>query len=173
MSPTCQRHLDILNRECVRLGVPIADHKRDGPTTQLTFLGIEIDTEAGQLRLPAMKLTRIMDTLREWEGRDSCLRKELESLVGLLHHACKVVRSGRSFLRCMIDLLHGNHCSPNSRIPIRLNAEFRSDFAWWIMFIAKWNGISFLAPPHKLPQVHQTSDASGSWGCGAWHGTSG
>ncbi len=171
-SPTCQRHLDILNRECIRLGVPIADHKRDGPTTQLTFLGIEIDTKAGQLRLPAMKLTRIIDTLREWEGRDSCLRKELESLVGLLHHACKVVRSGRSFLRRMIDLLHGNHRSPNSRIPIRLNAEFRSDLAWWIMFIAKWNGISFLAPPHKLPQVHLTSDASGSWGCGAWHGTS-
>lgn len=67
LSPLCSHYLDILNRECQRLGVPIADHKRDGPTTCLTFLGIEIDTEAGQLWLPADKLARLVSTLREWE----------------------------------------------------------------------------------------------------------
>ena len=32
------------------------------------------------------------------------------------------------------------------------------------------NGISFLWLPSKLTCQHFTSDASGSWGCGAWHG---
>ena len=31
--------------------------------------------------------------------------------------------------------------------------------------------MSFLLPPARLPRVHMTSDASGSWGCGAWHGS--
>lgn len=39
-----QACMAILNRVCAALGVPIAEHKRDGPTTCLVFLGIEIDT---------------------------------------------------------------------------------------------------------------------------------
>ena len=35
-----------------------------------------------------------------------------------------------------------------------------------------WNGISYLPPPGLLPTVEMTSDASGSWGCGAWHDNS-
>lgn len=168
-SPRCAEYLSILNRECTALGIPIADHKRDGPTTCLTFLGIEVDTVAGQLRLPAEKLQRLKTLLREWGNRKSCRRKELESLIGLLNHACKVVRPGRSFLRRMIDLLHAIHHPPNSTTPIRLNIGFRSDLAWWHQFVQQWNGISFLQPPSCLPALEMTSDASGSWGCGAWH----
>ena len=169
-SQLCQHHLTLLLQVCRHLGVPIAAHKTEGPSTQLTFLGIEIDTEEGQLRLPADKLSRLLSTLQEWENRKWCIRKDLESLIGLLNHACKVVRSGRSFLRRMIDLLHSVNHHPNSRTPIRLNVGFRSDLAWWLMFLQGWNGISFLWPPSKLPCQHLTSDASGSWGCGAWHG---
>ena len=168
-SSQCREALATLDRECRALGVPIADHKRDGPTTYLVFLGIEIDSEAGQLRLPADKLQRLQTLLRDWGDRRACSRKELESLVGLLNHACKVVRSGRSFLRRMLDLLHAVHRPPNSKVPIRLSVGFRSDLAWWRTFVDPWNGVSFLPPPSHLPRVDLTSDASGSWGCGAWH----
>lgn len=168
-SPQCQEALSTLERECVRLGVPLADHKKDGPTTCLTFLGIEIDTLAGILRLPQGKLQRLQVLLAEWGDRKSCSRKELESLIGLLNHACKVVRPGRSFRRRMIDLLHEVQRPCRSRLPIRLNVAFRSDLAWWRTFIESWNGVSFLPPPAGLPTMHLTSDASGSWGCGAWH----
>ena len=62
-SGQCRESLQILDLECRKLGVPIADHKRDGPTTCLTFLGIEVDTLAGQLRLPADKLQRVRSLL--------------------------------------------------------------------------------------------------------------
>ena len=55
-SSDCRKAIGILNEACAYLSVPIADHKRDGPTTCLTFLGIEVDTMAGQLRLPTEKL---------------------------------------------------------------------------------------------------------------------
>ena len=122
----------------------IAAHKCDGPTTCITFLGIEIDTVSGQLRLPCDKLDRLRLLLEEWRQRKHCDRKQLEFLNGLLNHACKVVRSGCFFLRRMIDLLHAVHHPHHSKVPIRLNKGFRSDLAGWSAFVGDWNGVSFL-----------------------------
>ena len=164
-----QESLALLRRLCRELGVPIAEHKTDGPTTCLVFLGIEIDTVAGQLRLPGDKLRRLQALLRQWGDRKVCSHKGIESLVGSLNHACKVVRAGRSFLRRMIDLLHAGQGPQRDRVPVRLNVAFRSDLAWWQAFVAEWNGVSFLTPPQLLPEWEMASDASGTWGCGAWH----
>ena len=168
-SPQCAQALAVLDDSCAALGVPVAEHKREGPTTCLTFLGIEMDTQVSQLRLPAAKLHRLRLLLEDWGDRKVCSRQELESLLGLLNHACKVVRSGRSFLCRMIDLLHSVAMHPLIPHPIRLNREFRSDLAWWRLFIVQWNGVSFLPPPRWLPAQELATDASGSWGCWAWH----
>ena len=132
-SPQCQENLSTLLEAADTLGIPIASHKTEGPATSLVFLRIEVDTAAGELRLPRDKLQRLKDLLQEWGDRKVCTRKELESLIGLLNHACKVVRRGRSFLRRMIDLLHARsgvaHAGPPT--PIHLNLRFRADLAWW------------------------------------------
>ena len=163
-TPVCAEALATLDQTCSQLGVPIADHKRDGPTTCLTYLGIEVDTVASQLRLPQEKLHRLQALLAEWGDRKVCGRRELEALIGTLNHACKVVRSGRSFLRRILDLLHAVSSHPTRPHPILLNRDFRSDLMWWHTFVASWNGVSFLHPPPYLPCLHMTSDASGSWG---------
>ncbi len=49
-----------MERECKRLGVPLALEKKAGPSPILTFLGIEVDTIMGQLRLPTDKLQRLI-----------------------------------------------------------------------------------------------------------------
>ena len=169
-SAECPEALQTMDRTCAHLGVPVAAHKCVGPATCLTYLGIEIDTVAFQLRLPQDKLLRLRDLLTEWGDRKVCERRELESLIGTLNHACKVVRPGRSFLRRMLNLLHGVPMHPSHPHPIRLNRSFRSDLMWWTMLVGDWNGISFLPPPKDLPQRQMGSDASGSWGCGAWFG---
>ena len=145
----------------------------DGPAPCLTFLGIEIDSEAGEQRLPDPTLHRLQTVLRDWGDRKVCQRRELESLVGSLNHAARVVRAGWSFLCHMLDLLHsGLYVSRAPGVaPKRLNASFRADLAWWQMLIADWNGVSFLPSPTHLPTCIMASDASGHWGCGAWFGT--
>ena len=168
-SPTCQASLAILHRICNYLHIPLAEHKQERPTTRLVFLGILFDTQRGELSLPAEKLQRLEALLRDWGDRKSCSRKELESLIGHLSYACKVVRSGRSFLRRMLDLLHSTNHHASRFHHIRLNTGFRSDLTWWRTFLASWNGVSFLPPPSHLPKLELTTDASGSWGCGAWH----
>ena len=104
-SDICKRSLELLVEECSNLGVPLSPEKTEGPSSVLTFLGIEINTIEGILGLPAEKLQRLNTTVREWLPRKSCTRRELESLVGTLQHACKVIRPGRSFLRRAVALI--------------------------------------------------------------------
>ena len=122
------------------------------------------------LRLPAEKLSRLKGLLAQWSRRQSCRRQQLESLMGTLQHASRVVKPGRTFLRRMIDLLR----TPGATKPhhhIRLNREFRADLQWWQTFAVHWNGVAMF-PCVTTPTSAATSDASGAWGCGAWSGSS-
>ena len=49
----CQHNLSLILDKCETLGVPIASEKLVGPSTCLTFLGIEIDTEEEVSDAPA------------------------------------------------------------------------------------------------------------------------
>ena len=52
---------------------------------------------------------------------------------------------------------------------VRLNKGFRSDLEWWALFLCEWNGVSLMSTlMQKPPEMTLTSDASGSWGCGAF-----
>ena len=68
-------------------------------------------------------------------------QKELLSLIGKLAFAAEVVRSGRLFLRRLIDLstsvtkLHHH---------IILNLEAGKDIRWWSDFLSTWNCISII-----------------------------
>ena len=62
----------------------------EGPATRLAILLIELDSETLQARLPAEKRDRIVTLLDEWSAKRFCKCRELESLIGHLHHACKV-----------------------------------------------------------------------------------
>ena len=49
---------------CRHLGIPLAKEKVEGPTTCITFLGIEIDE---QVRLPMAKVEQLRVLLEEWK----------------------------------------------------------------------------------------------------------
>lgn len=54
---------------------------------------------------------------------------------------------------------------------IRLNSAARADIVWWHLFATNWNGISMLWDSSIWsPEFNIFSDASGSWGCGAYWG---
>ena len=91
--------------ECDALGVTLGPEKNEGLGTKLVFLGIGIDTVKGLLTLPGDKLAQLQEELSKWDGKCLCRRRELESLVGILQHAAKVIRPGHTFVWCMIDLL--------------------------------------------------------------------
>ena len=114
--------------------------------THLTILGIELDTVKLQVRLPSDK--RIVTLLDEWSAQHFCKHRELESLIGHLHLACKVAPQGRAFLRRMINLVCAFRCDDH---PIRLNQEFRLDLTWWRELFQTWDGLSFFCMPTWPP----------------------
>ena len=161
-SPRCALALQQALDMCRALGVPVAAHKTEGPATKLTFLGIQINTDTMSLSLPRDKLLRILSLVLSWRSRQAATRRELQSLIGHLSHAAFVVLPGRIFLRRMIGLMK---TASQPRHHVRLTAGFRSDLLWWASFLPRWNGRSVMPPP--APSFTVTSDASGSWGCGA------
>ena len=76
------------------LGFPVATEKVEEPTTRLTFLEIEIDSESLTLRFPEEKLVALKTLLSSWKNRRWCCKTDLQSLAGKLQHACKVVQPG-------------------------------------------------------------------------------
>jgi len=166
-SPICANHLSIATSVIKDLGLPLHPQKCVGPASCMVVLGIELDTVAETARLPDEKFSAIYDLLLAWSGYKWCRKKELQSLIGLLHHACKVVWPGRAFLRRMIDLIC---CFRNDNHPIRLNSEFKKDLKWWLDFFGQWNGISFFLFPglENPPNVCVGSDSSGTIGFGAF-----
>jgi hypothetical protein len=152
-----------------RLGLPIAPEKTEGPATVLSFLGIEIDTIAMEIRLPAGKLQALQATLNSWVMKRACTRRELESLLGSLGHACCVVREGKTFMHRLFELLS---VTRQAHHYLRLNMAARSDLCWWQAFLAPLNQASFMRPLRgSATQYAFATDASGSVGCGAiWQG---
>ena len=166
LSTECLSNLEVLLDTCRSLGIPIAEDKTVLPTTLITFLGIEIDSVAQELRLPDDKLTRISSSLQTWSSRKSATKKELQSLAGTLEDAARIIRPGKTFLRRLYEAI-ASLAKPHHHI--RLNAALRSDVGWWQAFIREWNGISLLsAICPSTPTTSITSDTSGSWGCGAF-----
>ena len=165
-APECANNLAVLRAVFDELGVPLAEHKTAGPTATLVFLGVSVDSVSLMLRLPEDKLSELRGIIQTWLGRKVTTVRELQSLVGKLENACKVVRPGRSFLRRMIELLGGVKAK---RRPIRLNASFRSDLLWWHCFLASWNGVAACRSSElERPEVTVYCDASGAVGCAAW-----
>ena len=119
------------------------------------------------IRLPQSKLTELQQLIQSWVHHWSCTKKELESLVGKLGHASKVVHPGKTFMRRMFELLAGTRAAHHH---IRFSVSFRSDLLWWATFLESWNGITMI-PSRTLgrlyPSHHVWTDASGQFGCGA------
>lgn len=162
----CKENCTEMHDTCNETGLPTEPTKDEGPATILGFLGMELDSVAMEVRLSQEKLTAMRVELGKWRKRKACKKRELLSLVGVLSHACKAVRSGRSFLRRLIDL---SMMAKRLDHFVRLSKEARSDIEWWFRFCEEWNGVAMMTSVSENPVAATlTSDASGGWGCGAY-----
>jgi hypothetical protein len=126
-----------------RLGLPVSIEKLEGPITSLMFLGIQVDSLSMTASLSSDRLKQLQEQAEVWAMRSSCTRRELQSWVGLLSFAAKVVRPGRTFTRHAFSLLSAtHHMRKGGRIV--LSPGFTSDMRWWRDFLPHWNGVGLL-----------------------------
>ena len=144
----CQIGLHYFLDLCKKVGVPIAHEKTVFPTTNLTFLGIELDTITQIARLPGDKITKCTSMLQTFLSKRKVSLKNLQSLLGLLNFATSVV-PGRPFLRRLFDKTKGLR---KPYFKTNLNKETKADIRTWLQFLKNYNGKSFSRGQTSLSQ---------------------
>jgi hypothetical protein len=142
------------------LNVPLSAKKTEGPTWALEYLGIVLDTQRMEARLPDNKLDRLREKLDAFLNKKSCTKRELLSLLGHLNFASRVVFPGRSFISRIIELTksvqHLDHY-------VNIGRECRLDIQMWEVLLSEWNGISLFLEPEMTDNEDMMlfTDASG------------
>lgn len=73
------------------LGFQISWHKVSTPAKVTKYLGIEIDSELLELRLPLYKVEKMLELVKSFKKSKSVTLKDIQRLPGLLAH-CATVR---------------------------------------------------------------------------------
>ena len=161
----CKKHLRCFLKVCKQLGFPIAMDKVDGPATTLIVLGLELDSDLQQIRLPAKKLKGVLEELEQWLQRSKSTKRNLLSLIGQLAFAARAVPAGRLFLQRLITLStkvqHLHH-------HLRLNKDARADILWWQSLLPSWNGTAAFLDPETTEAHDFELFTEASLGCGAY-----
>jgi len=151
------------------LGFREAIEKWQAPGTKLVWLGVMIDTIAMKASIPTERLaytvTLIDKAMRE-SASGGMKRRELESLVGVLSFACQLVAAARAHLSLLYTTLHSVR---RGRITL---SEGAVEDLWFLRhFLVTWNGSADLMEDRPMLPMEAFSDASSSWGYGAyWNG---
>ena len=170
-SQSCHENMRRILALCEHVNAPVKSEKVEGPTTTLTFLGIQLDSLTMQASITADRKDELLRELRSVVHRYTCTKQELLSLIGKLSFATKVVPPGRIFLRRLIDLsttvgpLHHH---------VTLNKAAHLDIQWWLDFLPDWPGTSLFLESTWVPspQMELFTDASdvgyGAYWSGRW-----
>lgn len=162
-SRDCAKTLKALIKLLRELGFAINWKKVVDPCRKIVFLGIEIDSQRMELRLPEEKLVALKHELAVFSQRKRATRKQLQSLLGKLSYASSVVVGGRAFNRRIINamcrLRHDSH-------RVRLRADVLADIYWWEVFMETFNGKAFIVDSKPVSAVY--TDACVEGGGGFW-----
>lgn len=149
-----------------KLGFRISWSKVVGPTQQLQFLGIDIDTMTCQISLRKEKRDELHAKLTAFLHRCRASKKQLQSLAGLLNWAAQVVRGGKFFLRRILDALK---CLKNGKHKIKLSHAFKLDVQWWLTYLFRFNGVSYYNEgPVQVAHADASNNAAGIFWRGDW-----
>ena len=162
----CKADLNAFLTLCDEIGIPYALEKTCDPAQVMPFVGIEIDTINEMARLPEDKLKECKQALQQLRLKRRCQLRELQSLIGKLSFACRVIVPGRAFLKRLYRATAGIY---KPYFFVRLTQELRKDLDIWAIFLERFNGVTyyrdamFLSPVNK----HLFTDSAQSLGMGA------
>ena len=81
----CEDSLNKFIDFCNHVGIPIAMDKTFSPNQVIDFVGITLDSVKMEARLPPDKIQKSFSLLQEFLQRNSCKKREMESLIGYLN----------------------------------------------------------------------------------------
>ncbi|KAK3086984.1 hypothetical protein FSP39_000036 [Pinctada imbricata] len=167
-SNECSQLMHTFKRVCGSLGIPLNEEKTEGPSTQIIYLGLLIDTIQQKISIPENKLKDLASALLTTIGKKKVTLKELQSLVGKLNFFSKAIKGSRAFNRRFYNAMSGT-TSPFHRI--RVSKPMRDDLHTWLTFLYQFNGSTYFSESEwtnaNTLDLYTDSAGSASLGCGA------
>ena len=167
----CRVLMDTFHLVSKEMGIPLAENKTEGPTTKLTYLGLDIDTVEMKVKIPESKLEKLHYGIRYIISHNKIKLKELESIVGVMAFCARAIPSARAFIRRFYDLIAAVRVK-KPYFYIRITQGTKADAKVWLEFLDKFNGECYL--PERFWSANDTlklfSDSTGNptLGCGAY-----
>lgn len=158
-----QHDLRVAQRLLHELGLPEAPEKVQHPDTQVTWLGVKIDSVSMSISVPHDKLEEIRSCVSAALKLRSMSKKHLQSIIGKVIHVAKCIRPARLFVSRLLEALRGMR----SKKYLKVSQDMRRDLLWFKEFSAQWNGVGLINT--SRPDLDVYVDASGS-GIGATDG---
>ena len=134
----------------LRLGFNINYNKLVPPTTSLVFLGVQLDTIACEISLPAEKLCKAQECIAGFMCKARATKHQLQVLSGKLHHCAKVVRGARTFLRRLLDAISS---LKRAHHKVRLRGPIFKDLQWWHGFMLTFNGVAAFVDGNPITPI--------------------
>ena len=117
-------------------------------------MGITLDSVKMEARLPEDKLHHTRDMLAAWSSRRGGSLRELQSLIGTLQFACRVISPGRPFMQCIINLTRGSQNQSKSSVSPKNSGKTSSCGK---CFSITGMGLAFSSPHTPSPPPKFTS----------------
>ncbi len=164
---SCSTLLETFQEVCKEFGVPLAADKTVGPTSTITFLGLQIDSEKQIISIPSAKLDTVKEKVERALSARKITLKDLQSLIGSLSFICRAISPGRAFLRRLIDQTCG---VSRPWFKITLSEGALSDLRMWRIFMQEFNGVTIFPDQFWLGQddLQLFTDACKSVGFGGY-----
>ncbi len=151
-----------------KLSIPLNPSKTVGPTFCLEYLGLILDSDRMEIRLPLDKLERLREMLDSLLLKKKCTKQQLLCLLGHLNFACRAIGPGRTFISRIIEATKG---VKKLYYQVNLSQECKADMAMWKTLCDSWNGISLFIEDTftSAEQMDLFTDASGTIGYGGYY----
>lgn len=159
------QHLEVLLFLLEALGFIVNREKSHlCPSQELEFLGLLVDSQSLQLKLPSEKLSQIRKEAGLLHRKTVVSARQLSQFLGKLNAASQALLVAPLFFRALQGdlqkaLLQGDQ---NYNQTLSLSKEALEELGWWQYQLANWNGRTVIQTP---VQVLIQSDASlTGWG---------
>ncbi|CAF4516564.1 unnamed protein product, partial [Rotaria socialis] len=142
------RTMAIITMAFKKLNILLSPSKTIGPVASLEYLGIILDTDVFEARIPVDKINRMCNLIHQLSRKKRCTKRELLQLIDHFNFAT---------LSCSVDEPHYD---------IRLGKEARIDLSMWEEFLIHWNDRSLFLESSPITNVDLClfTDVAGSYG---------
>ena len=166
-----QRCFEILTELVLFLGFKLNPKKLEAPTQSLTYLGIQLESNASGVgevtaSIDEDKIATIERLCNKVLAQQFIKLQDLEWMLGLMSFCAQVIWGARLFMRSGYEMLHRLRREPRARLGV--SRGLRLDLDFWLRLLRTYNGQAVKLVRQVMHTDFFAVDSSGKIGMGGY-----